>query len=480
MRIQVPTNFNYYEEKPLRNDDALFLAFGVKNRRDVKYLKEEVFGATFELSTKKKSLEQIAIFGFKNQRNKLEEEEQLILKLYAKENDLRLREYIIQTGLFAGVVYHKNCQFNITTAYGDVFLRRMLNYVNDIYIDTKEVAAQKSEDANEFQQILAYLFIHSLERVSSMGLPQKYQMRSERSSKVRGKININEYIRRDMPFHGKITTTIKEREYIQEIIDVLYHACKKLERKFSKEIHSKIHGTYQLLKEHVSRIYPSTVIINKAKNHNVLLNPLYAGFKKTLDYAEIILNDLDLESSQKTDKIHTHGYLFDISQLFEVYLEKLLSNNFKDWIVSGQEELIVYDSTFFKRKMYPDLVMRHKYTGQVLVFDAKFKKMRLLKDDLDRSDFYQIHSYIQYYQPEVILGGLIYPLSNEPNKSQTHANSLYGKGTMNVKFVAEGIFVNESMSLSSIIESENSFISRLGNLIEESYVENRRPKLTEV
>lgn len=477
MKIQVPTNFNYYEEKPLRSDDDLKQAFGLSTNRELKRLKNDIFGATYELTTKNKSLEQIEIFGFKNERNKLDEEEQLILKLYAKDNEQR--EYIVQTGLFAGVVYHKDCQFNITTNYGDTFLRRMLNYVNDIYVDTKEITAQKKEDTNEFKQILAYLFIHSLERVSSMGLPQRYELRSKRSTKVRGKININEYIRRDMPFQGKITTSIREREYIQEIIDVLYHACKKLERNFSNEIHSKIHGTYQLLKEHVSRIFPSNAVVRRAKNHTVLLNPMYSGFKKTLEYAEIILNNLDLESSNDSDKLHTHGYLFDISQLFEVYLEKILSNNFPDWIVSGQEELIVYETTFFKRRMYPDLVIRNKYSGQILVFDAKFKKMRLLKDDLDRSDFYQIHSYMQYYQPQTLIGGLIYPLSNEVKESKMHSESLFDADKSNVKFVVEGIFVNDTMDIHSIIESEKNFISRIKKLINETSTTDGVQKLKE-
>jgi 5-methylcytosine-specific restriction enzyme subunit McrC len=471
VRIQVPTNYNYYEEEPLRDDGELQDAFGLAKNKDVDKLKSELFGAPYHLTTKHDSLEQIRIFGFKNQRNKLEEEEQLILKLYTKAN--KSREYMIQTGLFAGVVYHKNCQFNITTAYGDIFLRRMLNYVNDIYVDTKEVIARKNLNQNEFQQILAHLFIQSMERVSSMGLPQKYEQRSERNTKVRGKINFNEYIRRDMPFQGMITTSIQERVYVQEIIDVLYHACKKLERNFGKEVHSKVHGTFQLLKENVSPLYPSTSVVKRAKNHSVLLNPMYSGFRKTLEYAEIIINELDLENTNESNYTHTHGYLFDVSQLFEVYLEKLLSNHFKDWIVSGQEELIVYESTFYRRKMFPDLVLRNKNTRQILVFDAKFKRMRLIKDDLDRSDFYQIHSYIQYFEPDSVLGGLLYPLSNQIQTDKMHANSLFDKGTSNVKFIIDGIFINDSMDIDSILESENAFVNRIANLLnEDSLIDN--------
>jgi hypothetical protein len=44
--------------------------------------------------------------------------------------------------------------------------------------------------------------------------------------------------------------------------------------------------------------------------------------------------------------------------------------------------------------------------------------MEIEKRDLDRSGFHQIHSYIQHYQPNVIAGGLFYPLSKEINEKE--------------------------------------------------------------
>ena len=62
-----------------------------------------------------------------------------------------------------------------------------------------------------------------------------------------------------------------------------------------------------------------------------------------------------------------------------------------------------YEPMFYGRKMFPDIVMRHKYKKEEIVQDAKFKTMLLRKQDVDRSDFYQIHSYIQYYQTDCIV-----------------------------------------------------------------------------
>lgn len=470
MRINVPTNNNFYEESPLYENSPLAVnrlkdRFGVRLDKEVGNVKSNLFSSTYEFTTKNTSLEQVQIFGFKNNRNKLEDDEQLILKLYAKEHPTEEKKYIIQTGLFAGVLYHKGCQFNITTPYGQTFLNRMLNFINDVYIDNQEAKASKSKDTNEFQNIIAYLFIQALEKASVMGLPKVYQTQTQRSHKVRGKIDVNAYLKHDFPFQGKLTTSFREQVYVQEIVDVLYLACKKLEQSFGKEIHRKIHGIYQLLKQNYSGIYAQHTTIEKAKKHSVLQNPMFGPFKNVLTYAEIILKDQSLETLNQKDNLATTGYLFDISQLFEVYLEKLLSRHFTDWYVTGQEELNVYTGMFYGRKMFPDLVMKHKETNEIIVFDAKFKKMRSIKKDVDRNDFYQINSYIQYYQPNVLFGGLLFPFSRNIDTVKAHSTSLFGNENNTHSFVIDGIFIEKEMSMQEITIRENEFLFRIEALI---------------
>jgi len=463
MRVNLPTNHNYYQEYPL-TENGLGERFGA-GFKEVDEIKSKFFSSSFEFTTKDETLEQVQIFNFKNNRNKLEEDEQLILKLYAKEFLNKEKEYFIQTGLFAGILYHKDCQFNITTPYGDAFLKRMLNVINDIYIDNREAEASEIKETNEFQNIIAYLFIQSLEKASVMGLPKGYKVQKQRSHKVRGKIDVNAYLKHDFPFQGKLTTIYREQVYVQQIIDVLYLTCRKLEHNYGSDIHRKIHGIYQLLKQNYSGIYAQHTTIQEAKKHNVLQNPMFSNFKNVLKYAEIILKDYDLTIQNQNNKLSTCGYLFDISQLFEVYLEKLLSRYFTDWTVTGQEELNVYSDFFYGRKMFPDIVMKHTETNEIVVFDAKFKKMEIRKQDVDRSDFYQIHSYIQYYQPNVLFGGLLYPLSGNINILKAHSSSLFAKGNNQYAFIVDGIFVQKNMSLEDIILNENKFLLRIEDLI---------------
>ena len=464
MKIQVTTNHHYYESK-FFDEKTLFQEFNVKLKSDQKALKDQLYQSTFELNTCHSTHSQIKIIGFKKREYNLEEDNHLILKLYSKELDGELR-YAVQTGLFAGIVFHKDYLFNITTSYGDVLLTRMLNFVNDIYVDTKDRAARPNKKRNEFQVIIAYLFIQSLEKAGVLGLPKKYQNVTERSTKVRGKIDINAYLKKDIPFQGSLTSTFRSQLYVQEIVDVLYAACIKVEEHFGTNYKAKIMGLFQTLKEFRSKSYISHNDIQKAKSHSILHNPLYSQFKEVLFYAEILLKNHDIEADAKQNHLRTKGYLFDISQLFEVYLEKLLGRHFTEWEVNGQEELRIYSGLFYGRRMLPDIVMRNRLTDEIIVFDAKFKKMDGLKNDLDRSDLFQIHTYIQYYGTNVVLGGLIYPLSEKFKVKKSVSESLFGNERNEIQFAVEGIYVDKNMTSEELLESENQFLERIENLIE--------------
>ena len=124
--------------------------------------------------------------------------------------------------------------------------------------------------------------------------------------------------------------------------------------------------------------------------------------------------------------------------------------------------------------MYPDLVLKHLESEKVIVLDAKFKKMRLKYLDLDRSDFYQIHTYMQYYGSSMLFGGLIYPLSIGHDLEKAYSESLFDNAYNSQRFIVDGIELHQSnlenMTIKQIIDSENQFLKRLQDLINESLI----------
>jgi hypothetical protein len=87
--------------------------------------------------------------------------------------------------------------------------------------------------------------------------------------------------------------------------------------------------------------------------------------------------------------------------------------------------------------------------------------------DLDRSDFFQIHTYISYYQNNgfnVIAGGLLYPMEEVYNESKCLSQTLFGKGNT-TKFIVDGIELLKAKSMKSIKCREKRFINRIKALL---------------
>ena len=139
-------------------------------------------------------------------------------------------------------------------------------------------------------------------------------------------------------------------------------------------------------------------------------------------------------------------------------------------VLSVEEcEYKIYQGKFFERSLKPDIILTRtndKGESEYMVFDAKYKRMRINKEskgyDVDRTDLFQIHTYIQfveYHLGHVVVGGLLYPLTqkvqdNEGNEvefkidtDRFHSADLYGKESgkySNTSFIIDGVFCSES------------------------------------
>jgi len=85
--------------------------------------------------------------------------------------------------------------------------------------------------------------------------------------------------------------------------------------------------------------------------------------------------------------------------------------------------------------------------------------------DVDRCDFFQINTYMSYYQNqgfELIAGGLLYPLEKY-EKELCFSEDWFGNE--DVKFFIDGVFVNNSdEECIESIKNEEKFIERIKKL----------------
>jgi 5-methylcytosine-specific restriction endonuclease McrBC regulatory subunit McrC len=355
----------------------------------------------------------------------------------------------------------------------------MLNFSNDIFLgDVEQSGYTKTSNTNPFKFIISYLFIQSLEKAWVKGFPKSYSTQNDRGIKLKGSVNVNELIKKDLPYTGKIPFKYRNQHNVIEIVNVLYKAVSKVKSTYPNVINSNIHNITQDLAINRTNTFVNRSYIQKARIHRSLQNSMYADYKITLNYAELIIEDLN-EIDEMATNLKTTGYLIDISKLYEIYLEKLLKNNLQDFAVSGQTKITSYRNSTYTRNLIPDLVLTNKKTGDVAVFDAKYKTLRLnshyLGNDIDRSDFFQIHTYIGYYGDKLKIGGLIYPITGNVSDNLLPVENLFGNHSSSNSFTIDGINTGlkedgDSFSCyNNILENERSFLIRFNTKLEMAF-----------
>ncbi|AZL53746.1 hypothetical protein EI285_03830 [Aliarcobacter skirrowii] len=445
-----------------------------KLKRDIEFDKK-VIGEKLEINLndyQTKSLNNTFFSFFKDEEKiKSKNEDDLIISI-KKDGE----NYLAQTGNYVGKFVWKGLEIDIKSRFSNTFLERMLNFANDIFLDDVSITGnQVKEDFDISKYIIYYMFVQNLEKAFLLGLPKAYKSISHHEMKLKGKIDINKFIKYDIPFAGKISSVSREQKEIQEIIDVLYKAVKIIDKNnkaFLKNIpHIKTH-----LKQYKSNNYVSNETINKALKSKALQNPIFAPYKKVLEYARFIINGNNIE--EKNDgKQETYGFIINVAELFEIYITKLLQKEFSDWYVESPKiELYSTPQMFYQRKIIPDIVM--KKDNDVIVFDTKYKKM-LMRDryqnggDVDRNDFFQINTYMSYYQNQnynVKIGGLLYPIekSFKENKDICHSQTWFGN--LNSKFIVDGIDLSDlkednENKFAPILKREQKFIEGIKKLL---------------
>ena len=446
---------NYYFSSSTQLNKDIFIT--IKDYKDKKYPNNTFFSF------------------FKDEEKKaIKNEDDLIISI-KKDGE----NYLAQTGNYVGKFVWQGLEIDIKSRFSNTFLERMLNFANDIFLDDVSITGnQVKEDFDISKYIIYYMFIQNLEKAFLLGLPKAYRSVEHHEMKLKGKIDINKFIKYDIPFQGKISSVSREQKEIQEIIDVLYKAVKIIDKNnkaFLKNIpHIKTH-----LKQYKSNNYVSNETINKALKSKALQNPIFAPYKKVLEYARFIINGNNIE--EKNDgKQETFGFIINVAELFEIYITKLLQKEFSDWYVESPKiELYNTPQMFYQRKIIPDIVM--KKASDVLVFDTKYKKMTMQgknkngAGDVDRNDFFQINTYMSYYQnhPDkynVKIGGLLYPIekSFKENKDICHSQTWFGN--LNSKFIVDGIDLSDlkednENKFASIVKREQKFIEGIKKLL---------------
>ena len=368
---------------------------------------------------------------------------------FEKEDNSFCYQRVWQAGRYIGTTQIDGCTVNIKPRFGNGWLEYLLADVFHFRLTKSENERDKNSWNELMRHIFWHLWVNKFTVANQYGLPRRTAKRIHQGIQIRGRLNARKSI---FPFFMKhqVVSEYWEKEVDDAICRIVYKAYSILAQRDMRksavpsQIQESLNDLYSLYQGHPISVSPHDY-------HGISYKSIYLSWKPLVDFSWQIIQQ-DSLCKHKNVKGESFSLFLDMAEIWEAFLRKKLGEGLEGWRVWSVEECEqkVYGNTFFGRIIIPDIVLQrvgNDGKDEFLVFDAKYKQMRGNKDDVDRSDFFQIHTYIQYVQHHlgnVVLGGLLYPLSLDVDENRFHSEELYGcNGNDNIPFIVDGVYCDE-------------------------------------
>lgn len=322
----------------------------------------------------------------------------------------------VSTTNIIGFIGYKNEEITIKSRFYDGDKDFFIQYMLEKVIGNPNLISlfTKGNFNENIINVAIYLFPFYLKKAFKKGYFKKYQSFENNDSSIKGNIDFSKHIKYNTPFLGKVFYKYREFTAINEVNHLIRHTIEYIKRK-------KIKGIFDGCIDEINKIElvtqdfnsrDITKILYKCSKKNLITNPLYSEYNYLIRLCILILSNSKLNYGNGENKIY--GLLFDVSWLWEEYLNTLLSpffhhpqnrmNNRK----GGHYLFSKGDS--FEGLIYPDFIK--KDSKHPLIVDAKYK----FQDSIGKNnrDYFQMLSYM--YRFETKIGIFIYPNNASINK----------------------------------------------------------------
>ena len=212
-------------------------------------------------------------------------------------------------------------------------------------------------------------FISRLKLAKLSGFPSVYKKIPFRDYAMHGSLDVKNFIKKDQPFTGKISSRKSSRVPDEVVARVLLKAYDILVRKntkfalYDKEIRN-------FLLANANGEMKSIRDIDTALNSKSVMNELYKDYKIALQIARIIILQDSRYTSKNAVKNLKFGYLLYAPNLFELYIERLIRSVLGEF--GGKFSL----ETQYKipgSNLRPDFAIKDEKGEILAVLDAKYR-----------------------------------------------------------------------------------------------------------
>ena len=262
-----------------------------------------------------------------------------------------------------------------------VFIK-MLRTLKNFPFKSSNLASLKTQNL-PLLEIFISMFLSELEALVKKGIKSDYVALEENLNFLKGKLNINEQIKRN--------SIHKERFYVgysEFLSDIKINRIIKTTLKFlyKKSNSSK---NQQKIRE-LLFIFDDVSECEDYKNFfaKLVINRQVKHYEQTLLWCKIFLLGNSF-TPHKGDDLAL-ALLFDMNALFESYVGNFIKKSFPCTILQHSEKHLVEDPKGFKLR--PDIFLEGEF-----IADTKWKIVSS-RDDISQADLYQLYAYGKKYE----------------------------------------------------------------------------------
>ena len=271
-----------------------------------------------------------------------------------------------------------------------VFIK-MLRTLKNFPFKSSNLASLKTQNL-PLLEIFISMFLCELEALVKKGIKSDYMALEENINFLKGKLNINEQIKRNSIHkerfyvgYSEFLSDIKINRIIKTTLKFLY---KKLNsNKNQQKIRELLFIFDEVLECEDYKNFFAKLVINRQVKH----------YEQTLLWCKIFL----LGNSFTPHKGDDLGFalLFDMNALFESYVGNFIKKSFPGTILQHSEKHLIEEPKSFKLR--PDIFLKGKF-----IADTKWKIVSS-RDDISQADLYQLYAYGKKHECSNLY--LIYP-----------------------------------------------------------------------
>ena len=271
-----------------------------------------------------------------------------------------------------------------------VFIK-MLKTLKNFPFKSSNLASLKTQNL-PLLEIFISMFLCELEALVKKGIKSDYVALEENLNFLKGKLNINEQIKRNSVHkerfyvgYSEFLSDIKINRIIKTTLKFLYK--KSNSSKNQQKIRELLFIFDEVLECEDYKNFFAKLVINRQVKH----------YEQTLLWCKIFLLNNSF-TPHKGDDL-AFALLFDMNALFESYVGNFIKKSFPGTILQHSEKHLVEDPKSFKLR--PDIFLKDKF-----IADTKWKIISS-KDDISQADLYQLYAYGKKHECDKL--HLIYP-----------------------------------------------------------------------